>query len=45
MKKLLILFCIVLAAPVFTACSKEDNPVETIDTDYPNNVVTDQPAN
>ena len=45
MKKLLILFCIALAAPLFTACSKEDNPVEITDTDYPNNVVTDQPAN
>lgn len=45
MKKLLILFCLALAAPVFMACSAEDNPVETINTNTPQDVVTDQPAN
>ena len=45
MKKLLILFCMALATQVFMACSAEDNPVETTNTNNPENVVTDQSAN
>ena len=45
MKKLLIFFCIALATQVFMACSVEDNPVDTTNTNNPENVVTDQPAN
>lgn len=46
MKKLLILLCIAFATQVFTACSKEDNPVPGYDdVDNPKEVVTDQPAN
>ena len=43
MKKLLFIFCMAVAAQVFMACSKEDNPVDQLDN--PQEVVTDQPAN
>ncbi len=46
MKKLLIIICIVLGAPVFMACSNDDNPVPGIDNvQNPQEEVTDQPAN
>jgi hypothetical protein len=45
MKKLLFIFCIALATPVLTACSADDNPVETSNITNPQDVVTDQPAN
>ena len=46
MKKLFILFSIALAAQVFMACSKDDNPIPGVDDiQNPQEVVTDQPAN
>lgn len=45
MKKLLFIFCMAVAAQVFMACSKEDNPVDVDVLDNPQEVVTDQPAN
>lgn len=45
MKKLLLIFCMALATQVFMACAADDNPVETTNTNNPQDVVTDQPAN
>lgn len=45
MKKFLIMLCMVLATQVFMACSADDNPVDTMQMDHPQDVVTDQPAN
>ena len=33
MKKLLLFFCIALAAQVLTACSHDDNPIPGVDTE------------
>lgn len=48
MKKLFVLLCIAFASQVFTACSKDDNPVDTgnpTNITNPQETVTDQPAN
>ena len=45
MKKLLLFFCIALAAQVLTACSHDDNPIPGVDkVENPQETVTDQPA-
>ena len=46
MKKLLLCFCIALAAQVLTACSHDYNPIPVVyKVENPQETVTDQPAN
>ena len=44
MNRVKFLLGIMLASMLFVACSKDDNPIDNVNIDDPQEEVTDQPA-